>query len=76
MRLPHGVLEQLGQDVIQRQRDEGEASRYVSVDPHSGRVTVLVLTQTPGGREEPLMFTILVQRVSMITFNTRKHKVQ
>ena len=50
--LPHGVLEELRQNVIQRQRDEGKASRYVSVDPHSGRVTVLVLTQTSGGHEE------------------------
>ncbi len=46
---PHGVLEQLRQDVVQRQRDEGEASCYVSVDSHSGRVTVLMLTQTPEG---------------------------
>lgn len=47
VRVPHGILEELGQDVIQRQRDEGEASCYVPVDPHSGRVPVLVLTQTP-----------------------------
>lgn len=45
---PHGILEELGQDVIQRQRDEGESSCHVSVDPHSGRVPVLVLAQTPG----------------------------
>ena len=44
---PHGILEELGQDVIQRQRDEGEASCHMSIDPHSGRVPVLVLTQTP-----------------------------
>lgn len=44
--LPHGVLEELWQDVIQRQRDEREASCYVSVDPHPGRVTVLVLAET------------------------------
>lgn len=47
VKLPHGILEELRQDVIQRQRDEGEASCYVSVDPHSGGVTVLMLTQTP-----------------------------
>lgn len=45
--LPHGILEELRQDVIQRQWDEGEASSHVSVDPHSGGVTVLMLTQTP-----------------------------
>lgn len=54
MALPHGVLEQLGQDVVQRQRDEREASRHVSVDPHSGGVAILVLAETPvegtGGR--------------------------
>lgn len=52
---PHGILEELRQDVIQRQWDEGEASCYVSVDPHSGRVTVLVLTQTPG-KVHPLLY--------------------
>lgn len=46
-RLPHGVLEQLGQDVVQGQRDEGEAGRHVAVDPHPGGVPVLVLTETP-----------------------------
>lgn len=34
--LPHGVLEQLGQDVVQGQRDEGEAGGHVPVDPHPG----------------------------------------
>lgn len=44
--VPHGIFEELGQDVVQRQRDEWEASCYVSVDPHSGGVTVLMLAQT------------------------------
>lgn len=57
VRSPHGVLEELWQDVIQRQRDEGEASSNVSVDPHSGRVPVLVLAQTPGTTTGALLFT-------------------
>lgn len=50
MALPHGVLEQLGQDVVQRQGDEREASRHVSIDPHSGGVAILVLAETPEER--------------------------
>lgn len=34
--LPHGVLEQLGQDVVQGQRDEGEAGSHMPIDPHPG----------------------------------------
>lgn len=48
---PHGVLEKLGQDVIQRQRNEGETSCHVAVDPHSGRVAVLVFAQASGGEK-------------------------
>lgn len=54
IKLPHGIFEELGQDVIQRQRDEREASCHVSVNPHPGRVTVLVITQTSGGREKQM----------------------
>lgn len=54
---PHGVLEELWQDVIQRQRDEGEASCYVPVDPHPGRVAVLVFTET-SGKIHPLLYDL------------------
>lgn len=47
MTLPHGVLQKLRQDIIQRQRDEREASCHVTVDSHSGRVSILMFTQTP-----------------------------
>lgn len=69
VRLPHGILEELRQDVIQRQWDEGEASCYVSVDPHSGRVTVLVLTQTPGGQEKH-MRNIYCNVLYMLSYTT------
>lgn len=53
MTIPHGVLQELRQDVIQRQWDEREASSNVTVDPHPGGVSILVFTQTPGeGRGE------------------------
>lgn len=45
--LPHGVLEQLRQDVVQGQWDEWEAGCHMSVDPHPGGVPVLMLTETP-----------------------------
>lgn len=75
--LPHGVLEEFRQDIIQWQGDEGKASGNVAVDPHPGRVTILVLTQTPGGEEglhsghrpiqrmsqnKPLIYTARMQR--------------
>lgn len=34
IKLPHGILEEFGEDVIQRQRDEREASCHVPVNPH------------------------------------------
>ena len=47
--LPHGVLEQLGQDVVQGEGDEGEVGRHVAAAPHSGGAIALVLAHTPAG---------------------------
>lgn len=46
---PHGVLEQLGQHVVQGQRDVWEPRGHVSVDAHAGGVSILVLAQAPIG---------------------------
>lgn len=45
--LPHGVLKQLGQNVIQRQRNERKAGRDMTVDSHTWRVPILMLTKPP-----------------------------
>lgn len=43
--LPHGILEQLRQDVIQWHGDEGEAGSHVSIDADPRGIAILVLTQ-------------------------------
>lgn len=43
--LPHGILEQLRQDIVQRHRDEGETGSHVAIDADPGGVAVLVFTQ-------------------------------
>lgn len=42
---PHGILQQLGQDVVQGHGDEGESGSHVSIDADAGGVAILVLTQ-------------------------------
>ena len=49
---PHGILEQLGQDVVQRHGDEGETGSHVAVDADPGGVAILVLTQASVGRNQ------------------------
>ena len=49
---PHGILEQLGQDVVQRHRDEGESGSHMSIDADAGGIAVLVLTQASVGRSK------------------------
>lgn len=49
---PHGVLEQLGQDVVQWHRDEGESSSHMSIDTDAGGIAILVLTQASVGRSK------------------------
>lgn len=43
--LPHGILEQLRQDIIQRHGDEGKAGSHMSIDADSRGIAILVLTQ-------------------------------
>lgn len=72
MKVPHGVLQQLRQDVVQRQRDEREACGHVPVDSHSGGVSILMFTQTPEEHVKnfnrvPAARTVSTEGVTQIT---------
>lgn len=43
--LPHGILEQLRQDIIQWHGDEGKTGSHMSIDADSRGIAILVLTQ-------------------------------
>lgn len=49
---PHGILEQLGQDVVQRHRDEGKTGSHMSIDADSGGIAILVFTQASAERSK------------------------
>lgn len=49
---PHGVFEQLRQDVVQGHGDEGEPSSHMSIDADAGGIAILVLTQASVCRSE------------------------
>lgn len=51
--LPHGILEELRQDVVQRHRDEGETGGHVSIDADAGGIAILVFTQASVDRSRP-----------------------
>lgn len=43
--LPHGILEQLRQYIVQWHRDEGETGSHMSIDADTGGIAILVLTK-------------------------------
>lgn len=47
--VPHGILQELRQDVVERHGDEWEAGRHMAIDAHTWGVAILVLTQTSAG---------------------------
>lgn len=56
--LPHGVLQQLRQDVVQRQRNEGKAGRHMAVDANTWRIPILMLTEPSAGNTGIETFTL------------------
>lgn len=57
--LPHGVLQQLRQDVVQRQWNKGKAGRHMAVNANPWRVPVLMLTKpSERNREDRSTFTL------------------
>lgn len=49
MSVPHGVLQELRQDVVQRHGDEWEAGCHVAIDTNTWGVAILVLTEASAG---------------------------
>lgn len=47
--VPHGILQELRQDVVERHGDERETGRHMAIDAHAWGVAILVLTQASAG---------------------------
>lgn len=67
--LPHGVLQQLRQDVVQRQWNEGKAGRHMTVDANPWRIPILMLTEPSAGNRGIKTFTLPVKfgQISMLS---------
>lgn len=59
--LPHGVLQQLRQDVVQRQWNEGKAGRHMAINANPWRVPVLMLTEPSEGNRGDQDITLPLQ---------------
>lgn len=59
--LPHGVLQQLRQDVVQRQWNEGKAGRHMAIYANPWRIPILMLTETSAGNKGDQDIHITIQ---------------
>lgn len=73
--LPHGVLQQLRQDVVQRQWNEGKAGRHMAVDANPWRIPILMLTEpSAGNRDKP--FILPVKLLSALGFLSQPSRLR